>query len=186
MKKNVRPTRAEVSDIANAVLDGTDAVMLSGETTTGNYPVEVVKYMAEICENAEAFYNNTFVSNRETSITEVIARSVVDSASMLDVKAIVAATMSGYSARMISNLKPNSIILATCPSESVARSLALCFGVYPEVVNVYNSTDEIVEDAKMRATKILGLKKNDIIVITGGFPNNTNVKKTNFMKIEEI
>ena len=105
---------------------------------------------------------------------------------MLDVKVIVAATMSGYSARKISNLKPDSLILATCPSDEVARSLALNWGVYPKTVSVYNSTDEIVEDAKIRATEFLNLKKNDIIVITGGFPNNNLVKKTNFMKIEEI
>lgn len=188
MKKNVRPTRAEVSDIANAVLDGTDAVMLSGETTTGKHPVEVVKYMAEICENAENYYDydNTFDSIREIDITETIAKSVVDSAKMLDVKVIVAATMSGYSARKISNLRPNSFILATCPSDLVARSLALNWGVYPKVVNVYNSTDEIVNDAKVRSTEFMNLKHGDVIVITGGFPNNNEVKKTNFMKIEEI
>ena len=187
MKKNVRPTRAEVSDIANAVLDGTDAVMLSGETTTGAHPIEVVKYMAEICENAESYYeySNSFNSVREIDITETIAKSVVDSSSLLDVKAIVAATMSGYSARKISNLKPNSIILATCPTPSVARSLALNWGVYTKVVNVYDSTDEIVADAKVKAKEFLNLKDGDIIIITGGFPNNT-VKKTNFMKIEEI
>ena len=188
MKKNVRPTRAEVSDIANAVLDGTDAVMLSGETTTGLHPIEVVKYMAEICENAEEYYDysNSFDSIREIDITETIAKSVVDSVGMLDVKAIVVATMSGYSARKISNLKPNSFILATCPSEKFARSLALNWGVYSKIVNVYNSTDEIVEDAKVRATEFLNLNKKDIIVITGGFPNNIDLKKKNFMKIEEI
>lgn len=186
MKKNVRPTRAEVSDVANAVLDGTDAVMLSGETTTGNHPVEVVKYMAEICENAEKYYDRTFNSIRDIDVTETIAKSVVDSAMMLDVKLIVAATMSGYSARKISNLKPNCLILATCPSDKVARSLALNWGVYPKVVQIYNSTDEVVADAKVRATEFMNLKKNDIIVITGGFPNNTATKKTNFMKIEEI
>ena len=187
MKKNVRPTRAEVSDIANAVLDGTDAVMLSGETTTGQHPIEVVKYMAEICENAEQYYDydNTFDSVREIDITETIAKSVVDSASLLDVKVIVAATMSGYSARKISNLKPNSLILATCPTPSVARSLALNWGVYTKIVNVYDSTDEIVADAKVKATEFLNLSNGDIIVITGGFPNNAT-KKTNLMKIEEI
>ena len=187
MKKNVRPTRAEVSDIANAVLDGTDAVMLSGETTTGQHPIEVVRYMAEICENAEEYYDysKTFNSVREIDITETIAKSVVDSSSLLDVKAIVAATMSGYSARKISNLKPNSLILATCPTPSVARSLALNWGVYTKIVNVYDSTDEIVADAKVKATEFLKLSNGDIIVITGGFPNNTT-KKTNFMKIEEI
>ena len=147
MKKNVRPTRAEVSDIANAVLDGTDAVMLSGETTTGLHPIEVVKYMAEICENAEEYYDysNSFDSIREIDITETIAKSVVDSVGMLDVKAIVVATMSGYSARKISNLKPNSLILATCPSDKVARSLALNFGVYPKIVPIYNNTDEKID-----------------------------------------
>ena len=188
MKKNVRPTRAEVSDIANAVLDGTDAVMLSGETTTGNHPIEVVKYMAEICENAEQYYDydDAFDSVREVDITETIAKSVVDSASLLDVKVIVAATMSGYSARKISNLKPNSLILATCPTASVARSLALNYSVYSKIVNVYDSTDEIVADAKVKATEFLNLSKGDVIVITGGFPNNGVNKQTNFMKIEEI
>ena len=188
MKKNVRPTRAEVSDIANAVLDGTDAVMLSGETTTGNHPIEVVRYMAEICENAEQYYDydDAFDSVRDIDITETIAKSVVDSSSLLDVKIIVAATMSGYSARKISNLKPNSLILATCPTPSVARSLALNWGVYARVVNVYDSTDEIVADAKVKATEFLNLSNGDIIVITGGFPNNSTTKKTNFMKIEEI
>lgn len=188
MKKNARPTRAEVSDVANAVLDGTDAVMLSGETTTGKHPIEVVKYMAEICENAESYYDysNSFDSIREVDITETIARSVVDSAAMLDVKVIVAATMSGYSARKISNLKPNSFILATCPSDAVSRSLSLNWGVYSKTVHVYNSTDEIVEDAKMCATEFLNLQRGDIIVITGGFPNNDITKKTNFIKIDEI
>ena len=188
MKKNVRPTRAEVSDIANAVLDGTDAVMLSGETTTGNHPIEVVRYMAEICENAEQYYDyeDSFDSVREIDITETIAKSVVDSAMMLDVKVIVAATMSGYSARKISNLKPDSLILATCPTENVARSLTLNWGVYAKVVPIYSSTDEIVADAKVRAAQFLNLKNGDIIVITGGFPNNNTTKKTNFMKIEEI
>jgi len=188
MKKNIRPTRAEVSDIANAVLDGTDAVMLSGETTTGQHPIEVVQYMAEICENAEEYYNYdvAFDSVREIDITETIAKSVVNSASLLDVKVIVAATMSGYSARKISNLKPNSLILATCPTPSVARSLALNWGVYTKIVNVYDSTDEIVADAKVKATEFLNLSNGDIIVITGGFPNTNTTKKTNFMKIEEI
>ena len=94
--------------------------------------------------------------------------------------------MSGYSARKISNLKPNSLILATCPTPSVARSLALNWGVYSKVVNVYDSTDEIVADAKVKATEFLNLSKGDIIVITGGFPNNSVIKQTNFMKIEEI
>lgn len=88
--------------------------------------------------------------------------------------------------RKNSNLKPNSLILATCPTPSVARSLALNWGVYTKVVNVYDSTDEIVADAKVKATEFLNLSNGDIIVITGGFPNTNTTKKTNFMKIEEI
>lgn len=188
MKKSARPTRAEVSDVANAVLDGTDAVMLSGETTVGKYPVEVVKNMADICENAENYYDYDyeFASERKVDVTETIARSVVDCAKSLDVKAIVAATMSGYSARRISNLKPATTIIAACPTEAVARSLALNWGVYPVLTPVYNSTDEVVTDSKEKATKFMNLEKGDVIVITGGFPNNTEVKTTNFLKIEEI
>ena len=144
--------------------------------------------MASICESAEAYYDygKHYGSVREIDITETIAKSVLDCTSLLDVKLIVAATMSGYSARKISNLKPKSLILATCPTASVARSLSLNYGVYSKVVNVYDSTDEIVADAKVKAIDFLNLNKGDIIVITGGFPNNSVTKKTNFMKIEEI
>lgn len=187
MKKNARPTRAEVSDIANAVLNGADAVMLSGETTTGKYPSEAVKYMANICEQSESHLdysvNIDFVNK---TIGGAIATSVVETANLLDAKAIVAATMSGSSARRVSNLRPKSVVIATCPSSNVARSLMLNWAVYPIVTNVYNSTDEIIEDAKEKANLMLSLNKNDLILVTGGFPNNTTVKTTNFMKIEQI
>lgn len=188
MKKSARPTRAEVSDVANAVLDGTDAIMLSGETTVGKFPIETVTYMANIAENAESYYDYDydFDSAREVDITETIANSVVDCASLLNVKCIVAATISGYTARRISNLKPNSIILAACPDEAVARSLSLNWGVYSVIVPVYNSTDEVVKDSKAKAKEFMKLSEDDIIVITGGFPNNTEEKTTNFMKIEKI
>ena len=188
MKKSSRPTRAEISDVANAVLDGTDAVMLSGETTLGKYPVETVEYMAEICETAEESYDYEyqFDSVRKIDIPETIAKSVVDCAELLDVKCIVAATISGYSAKKISNLKPNATILAACPTEKTARSLALCWGVYPIFVPEYDSTDEVVNESREKAKEFLKLKKDDLIVITGGFPNNTKVKTTNFLKIEKI
>lgn len=185
MKKNVRPTRAEVSDIANAVMDGTDAVMLSGETTTGNFPVETVGFMAEICKEAEKHLEYSININcTKKDIPGAIATSVVETSNLLDTKLIVAATMSGTTARLISNLKPKSIILATCPSKKVAYSLALNSGVYPVITEVYESTDDIVSDAKKRSEKLL--EKGDLIVITGGFPNNTENKITNFMKIEQI
>ena len=188
MKKSARPTRAEVSDVANAVLDGTDAVMLSGETTMGKFPIETVRYMAGICEHAEqnVDFEGVFSSSREINITETIATSVVESSNMLNAKLIVAATMSGYTAKKISNLKPNCPILAACSSEAVARSLALNWGVYPTIVPIYNSTDEVINDSKQKAQEFMPLEEKDIIVITGGFPNNAVARTTNLMKIEQI
>lgn len=187
MKKSIRPTRAEVSDVANAVFNGTDAVMLSDETTIGNNPVETVKTMAAICENAEKYYNydKKFNVTWECNITETIAKSVVTASREMNAKVIVAATMSGRTARTISNLKPNIPILATVPSKKTAVGLALNYGVYPVIVNEYNSTDEVVTDGVSKAKEFIKLEKGDNIIITGGFPN-TGVKVTNFMKIEEV
>lgn len=187
MKNNIRPTRAEVSDVANAVLDGTDAVMLSGETTVGKYPIEAVKYMSQICLTTEGSLNSKIYKEKDNiDVTETIAKSVVEITKIIDVKAIAAATMSGYSARKISNLKPNSPIIALCASEKVARGLTLNYGVYSKIVKEYNNTDEIVEDAKKEASSLIPLKKKDIIIVTGGFPNNTQLKTTNFLKVEEV
>ena len=187
MKKSARPTRAEVSDVANAVLDGTDAVMLSGETTVGKFPVEVVRYMAEICRDTEEYYDYDyqFASEREVNITETIANSVVNAASVLDINLIIASTVSGDTARRISNLKPRCLILAATNSDKVARSLALNYGVYPAIVPASESTDEVISIAKEKAKEIMGIKQGDIIAITGGFPKN-GVKTTNLLKIEEI
>ena len=188
MYKNARPTRAEVTDIANAVLDGTDAVMLSGETTTGKYPIDAVRYMSEIVENTEKYldYENVVKPEYQADITDTIARSVVDSSNMLDVRVIVAATMSGLTAKKISNLRPKTVILAACPTEKVAHSLALRFGVYPTLLPVYESTDELVEECINKAKQIFNLKENSLVVVTGGFPNNAPIKSTNFLKIEKI
>lgn len=187
MKHNARPTRAEVTDIFNAVLNGTDAVMLSGETTTGKYPVETVKYMSNICVEAEKHFDNSDSSKYSIKgIAGAIADSVYDVSNLLDTKLIVAATMSGTTARLISNLRPKNVILALCPTKKVAYSLALNSGVYPVVTEIYNSTDRIIEDAKKRGQEFTELNSKDIIIITGGFPNDTVDKKTNFMKIEEI
>lgn len=187
MKKSARPTRAEVSDVANAVLDGTDAVMLSGETTVGKFPVEVVKFMAEICRDTEEYYDYDykFASEREVDITETIADSVVEAASVLDIKLIIASTVSGDTARRISNLKPRCLILAATNSEKVARSLALNYGVYPTIVPTSESTDEVIAVAKEKAKEIMGVKSGNIIAITGGFPKN-GTKTTNLLKIEEV
>ena len=155
MKKSARPTRAEVSDVANAVLDGTDAVMLSGETTVGKYPVEVVTYMAQICKDTEEYYDYDyeFDSEREVNITETIANSVVNAASVLGIDLIIASTVSGDTARRISNLKPRCLVLAATNSEAVARSLALNYAVYPTIVPSSDSTDEVIAIAAMKKQK---------------------------------
>ena len=186
MKTNIRPTNAEVTDVANAVLTGCDAIMTSDETTIGNYPVETIQMMTRICETVEGYHHNQNTEMRKKDITSVIADSVVTASHELQAKVIVAATMSGYTAQQISNLRPNSFILAACPTHETARSLALSYGVYSMIVPVYNTTDEVVTDAKAKAQAFMKLEKGEKIIITGGFPNNTEIKTTNFMKIEEI
>lgn len=186
MKKGSRPTRAEVSDVANAVLDGTDAVMLSGETTMGHSPIETVDFMASICRDTEGYYNHTFNYENKVGITESIASSVVECSKIMDVKVIVASTVSGYSARRISNLKPKSYILATCTTEKVARGLALNYGVYTTIVPVYDSTDDVVNMGIQKAKEMFDLVDNDKVIITGGLPVSGERRITNFMKIEQI
>ena len=186
MKKGARPTRAEVSDVANAVLDGTDAVMLSGETTTGHSPIETVDFMASICRDTEEYYNHQFDYVEKVGITESIASSVVECSRVMDVKVIVASTVSGYSARRISNLKPNSYVLATCTTKEVAQSLALNYGVYTTIVPVCDSTDEVINTGIEKAKEMFKLNPKDKIIITGGLPVTSEKRVTNFMKIEEI
>ncbi len=186
MKKNSRPTRAEVTDVANAVLDGTDAVMLSGETTVGAYPVETVKYMASIASDAEEHSATHFGYLGKIGRTECIAKSAVDMTNYVDVKAIVAEAISGYSTRMISNFRPNCPILACCTTPEVARSLALNYGVYTTLVPLMDDTDELVELVKEKAIDYFNLENGDKIIITGGLPAVNNIRLTNFMKIEEI
>ncbi len=184
MTKKIRPTRAEVSDVANAVLDGTDAVMLSNETTIGDYPVEAVSIMAEICENTENYLEYEHATHpKESDIMSTIAHSVVVASNSIDASAILAATLSGDTATRISALRPRSIILAACTTEEVARSLAFHFGVYPSVVPTASTTDEIIDHAVEAGKRILGLQSGERVVVTGGFPQSNS---TNFLKIEEI
>lgn len=187
MKKNSRPTRAEISDVANAVLDGTDAVMLSGESTVGKYPVETVRFMSDICEATEkaANFDGKFNYCKHFGITQTISTSVVESSKLMNSKLIVAATVSGFTARKISNLKPNCLILATCPTEEIGRRLALNWGVYPAIVPILGTTDEVIAESIERAKEFINLEKGDTVIVTGGFPTAVT-KTTNLMKIEEI
>jgi len=189
MYTSPRPTRAEVTDISNAVLDGTDAVMLSGESTVGKHPIDAVSYMAKICEEAEHFdeYAKKFHSRVPNDITEAVANAVLTSVSHFDAKAIIVPTSGGHSARVISNLRPHPIVLALCSSEAVARRLSLNYGVYPIIVSVdHNDMDEVVRVCREVAVNVLRLQEHDVVVITGGIHANKSIKQTNFMKIEEI
>ncbi len=188
MMENSRPKRAETSDIANAVLDGTDAVMLSGETTIGKHPIETVAAMAKICEVTEQYATFDYVSNlKEThSIPAAIADSVVETANRLDARLICAATISGQTARIISNLKPKAPILALTPEEKTGRRLALNWGVYPAYLPICNSTDEVLTKSVNSAKGYMELHSKDIIITTGSFPNTEKNRPTNLMKIDEI
>ncbi len=187
MYTNPRPTRAEVSDIANAVIDGTDCVMLSGETTIGKYPVQAVDFMARICEHVESTidYTKHVQYKRKIAISDTIAKLVVDAVEYDNIKLIVTTTMTGYTARKVSNLRPNCTILACCPSNHIAEKVALNFGVKPVVTEIFNTTDEVIDDAKRRAIDEFNLQKGDLIVITGGFPLGQS-RTTNFIRIVEI
>ena len=189
MKENLRPTRAEVSDVANAVLDGTDAVMLSGETTVGKYPVNVVKTMADICERQEKYvkFDRNYDFDRKNNIVEMVATSAVASANELDASLIVTGTLSGYTARKLSNMKPDCIIFSTCHEARVARSLSLYYGVETQVIEFYKSTDEMIDNSIKIAKERFNLSEGELVVVTGGFTENMfEQHTTNLMKIVKI
>ena len=187
MYENPRPTRAEVTDIANAVLDGTDCVMLSGETTVGKYPIQAVEIMARICEYTESTidYTKHTEYKRQIDVSDTIAKLAVDASEYNNIKLIVTTTMTGFTARKVSNLRPNCTILACCPSSHVAEKVALNFGVKPIVTEIFDNTDDMLDYAKDIAEEAFNLSKGDLIVFTGGFPLG-RTKKTNFIKIIEI
>ena len=187
MYESPRPTRAEVSDVANAILDGTDCVMLSGETTIGKYPVPAVAIMSKICEYVESTidYSKNIDYIGSIGISDAIAKLVADAVEYADIKLIVTPTMTGFTARKISNLRPNSIIMACCPSKHIAEKVVLNFGVEPVVTEIYESTDEMVESAMEIAKTEFNLNKGDLIVVTGGFPMG-EARRTNYLRIVEI
>ena len=189
MENKTRPSRAEVNDVANAVLDGVDAVMLSGETTIGKYPVLTLTMMSKIIEATEEdlnyyeFLDKTMRSEKQ-NITGQIAYNVVESANRLKVKLIITPTMSGYTAKKISRFRPTCPIIALCPDESTVKNMNMYYGIYPVLIKEIKTFDGIMKKAKECASKY-NVSKNDLIIVTGGYPFN-EVKHTNFMKIEEI
>ena len=189
MQHNPRPTRAEASDVANAVFDGTDATMLSGESANGQYPVEAVSTMARIDMEAEkqlAKIGTYKIDNFDkTDVTETIGMAVATAAKNLGVKTIVAATESGHTAKMISKYRPDADILAVTFDERTKRGLMLNWGVYPTVTEKPTTTDEMFELATKKAVELGFAQEGDLILITAGVPVGER-GTTNVMKIQLI
>ena len=190
MQRNPRATRAEASDVANAIYDGTDAVMLSGETAAGQYPEEAVKTMRNIAISAEAAQDyKKLLSDRtklvETSLVNAIGVSVAHTALNLNVKAIVAATESGSTAVTISKYRPHSDIIAVTPSEHTARQLALVWGAYPVVKKGRKTTDDLLNNAVATAVETEKVGNGDLIIITAGVPTGEK-GTTNMMKLHLV
>lgn len=190
MQRNPRPTRAEASDVANAIFDGTDAIMLSGETAAGKYPVESVQTMARIAERAESAleYREIFTKQanaQQTSVTEAISQAVANSAFDLKAKAIVTSTQSGFTSRMVSKYRPKAPIIAVTTEETVMRRLALVWGVIPVKGALVDSTDGLFENAVTGALSTGLLALGDTIVITAGVPVGRS-GTTNLIKIHHI
>lgn len=189
MQENPRPTRAEASDVANAVFDGTDATMLSGESANGKYPVEAVGTMARIDMEAESALSElgSFQINEfdKSNVTETIGLSVARAAKNLGVKTIVAATESGHTARMISKYRPDADILAVTFDEHTKRSLMVNWGVYPTVAEKPTTTDDMFDLAAQKAVDLGFAKEGDLILITAGVPVGER-GTTNVMKVQMI
>ena len=189
MIRNPRPTRAEASDVANAVLDGSDAIMLSGETAAGKYPVEAVETMVRIAQEAERV-QATLPVHRVTpspvrSFAEAVAHASVETAIDLCAAAIVSPTVTGQTARIVSHFRPPCPIVAVTPSPIAQRELVLFWGVYPVLSNRATSTDEVINDAVQVAQKNGYVDEGDIVVITGGTAGS-GAGTTNLMKVHLI
>ena len=190
MMRNPRPTRAEASDIANAIFDGTDCIMLSGETANGKYPVESVRTMARIAEAAEnqLNYEATLKKKRKSHIPNVpnaISLATCNTAMELNASAIITATQSGHSAKIVSKYRPECPIIAVTPYAKVARKLAMNWGVYPIVAEKVESTDELINKSADIALETGLVKKGDLVVIAAGIPVNY-VGSTNMMKVHIV
>ena len=189
MITNPRPTRAEISDVANAVYDGSSAIMLSGESAAGKYPVEAVRNMAQIAEFTEIhisyrkrFLNTDFTIN---SVLDAISHATCSMAIDVEAKVIVVCSTSGRTARMVSRFRSPVDIIGTTTIPKAWRKLALSWGVTPILVEEFNSMDVMFHYGMAAAKSAFGLKKGDIIVLTGG-PINGKSGNTNTIKVETI
>ena len=191
MEENRRPTRAEISDVANAVFDGSSAVMLSGETAAGKYPVDAVKTMARIAEQAEqdAFaadiYKNIWHAMDHSDNTNAVSAAACTMAEQTYAQAIIADTSTGKAARRVAKYRPAQMILAATPSEKVYHQLALVWGVYPLRTQPVDSVDVLFHCAIEKAKELGYLHSGDTVVMTAGIPLNTH-GSTNMVKVQTI
>lgn len=175
MMRNPRPTRAEASDVANAIFDGTDCIMLSGETANGKYPLDAVRTMARISERTEQSLNYEEILEkrrltRADNVPNAISYSACTTAAELGASAIITATQSGHTARMVSRYKPQAPIIAVTPYNNVARKLSLSWGVYPLLTRKMESTDEVIERSVEQAIQSGFVTKGELVVIAAGIP----------------
>lgn len=190
MIRNSLPTRAEACDICNAIFDGTDAIMLSGESASGHYPIEAAETMSRIAKETEENLDYNYLNKRLkepslNSFSEAISYSACRSSNFLGAKAVVAATNSGATAKLISKYRPKCPIIAITPHDEVRRGLNLNFGVFPTKCETFNTTDEILNEAKKVATTLSFAEKGDDIIVAAGMPS-TGTGGTNMLKIEKI
>lgn len=190
MIRNPRPTRAEATDVANAIYDGTDAIMLSGETANGSYPKEAVTTMAKIAERTESSIDykaklKDRVINETVSITNAISHATCTTAHDLGAAAILTVTKSGHTARMVSKYRPACPIVATTMDEKVMRQLNIVSNVYPFLLAEGDSTDEVFEAARQQALDSGFVKEGDLVAITAGVPVGIS-GTTNILKVEIV
>jgi pyruvate kinase len=191
MIRNPRPTRAETTDVANAIFDGTDAIMLSGETAAGKYPLESVRVMDRIAKAAESSLDyKKMLKERaneivQDGVTFAVSHATATTANELEAKAIITATSSGFTARKISMFRPKSPIIAACISDDVVRKLNLVWGVEAIKVDYVGTTDEIFYQVEKEALNKGYIESGDLIVITAGVPVGV-AGATNLMKIHIV
>ena len=190
MQRNPRPTRAEASDVANAIFDGTDAIMLSGETAAGKYPIEAVRTMNRIAVRTEAALTyqeilNTRSVEKQTTIPDALSQAVANVAFDLDATAIITSTESGHTAKTVSKFRPKAPIIAVTPHEKVCRKLALVWGVFALHSEYANSTDEMLDVAVRTSVKTGLVRRGDLVIITAGVPvrepGTTNILKAHIV-----
>jgi pyruvate kinase len=185
MKEHLRPTRAETTDVANAVIDGTDALMLSAETSTGKYPVEAMKMMERIIVATEQAADTDSCYERGNSYAEALADAACMAAEDIDAKVLVAFTRSGFTARLVAKFRPDVPIIAFTTDRAVLSRLPLSWGVMPRFMKPLKGTDQMLHEVERALLLEKIAKKGDNIVIIAGSPLATQAK-TNFMKIHQI